>query len=610
VRSGARIAVAGGLIAVGLGVPLAFMWVSGHAAAAAEHDKILAEPVAMARAAAERIAKRVALELADLAEREGARPYYQWQSVIVDPRGLYEGEAVVPSPLAEGPTEPLVLSHFQIDDKGVVTSPEVNEAEGAPAAKEDATRRLGSLRAALAGRRAEPVLAPDKTPVVVPQVASQPVQSRAGNRREDALGNANEPLGLQEELVQVANAEPSSLVPQQIQVQQLSNADYRKNANAPEVFSRIQQNRKSPVSEPVAVGQVTVRIGPFEWESLALDGHEVIAASRAIQTPDAPKRQGFVVDPERLATLLLDGERTGTVVAADAPPAAAAVEVGVPLPGLAKAIAVALPEAAATESMADVPLADFRLRSILLTAFAALAAAAIFLLVVQAERMLERRQRFAAAAAHELRTPLAGLRMYAEMLAHGLGKPEKQQVYAERLASEAARLGRVVANVLDFTRLERKSLAVHASPQDVAVAVEDIVRKLEPSLVAAGASLVFVRPTGPALARIDGDALAQILGNLVDNAEKYGRAAKDRTITVTVSEPMNGTVEVRVSDRGPGLPNAKRLFRPFTRGAPKDGPAGLGLGLALARALARAQGGELVAGDCKVGAELILRLAA
>ena len=134
------------------------------------------------------------------------------------------------------------------------------------------------------------------------------------------------------------------------------------------------------------------------------------------------------------------------------------------------------------------------------------------------------------------------------------------------------------------------------------------MRKLEPGLVAAGASLVLVRPSGPVMAKVDADALAQILGNLVDNAEKYSREASDRTITVTVGELPGSGGDVRVKDRGPGLPKAKGLFRPFARGAPKDGPAGLGLGLALARALARAQGGELVAGEGKGGAELILRL--
>src|SRR6185436_1074042 len=103
--------IAGALVAGALGVPLGFMWVSGRAAADAEHDKILAAPEIAARASADRIARRVTGELLELAEREGTRPYYQWQSLIVDPRGA--GEAVVPSPLAEGPTEPLVLTHFQ-----------------------------------------------------------------------------------------------------------------------------------------------------------------------------------------------------------------------------------------------------------------------------------------------------------------------------------------------------------------------------------------------------------------------------------------------------------------------------------------------------------------
>jgi len=105
-------------------------------------------------------------------------------------------------------------------------------------------------------------------------------------------------------------------------------------------------------------------------------------------------------------------------------------------------------------------------------------------------------------------------------------------------------------------------------------------------------------------AKVDADALAQILGNLVDNAEKYSREASDRTITLTVAELPGAGGEVRVKDRGPGLPKGKGLFRPFARGAPKDGPAGLGLGLALARA----QGGELGAGESAGGAELILTL--
>ncbi len=452
--------------------------------------------------------------------------------------------------------------------------------------------RLQELRAALSGRRAEGLAAaPDKN-------------------EHGALGNA---AGRDNEPIQVANAD------ERIQEQRIDNVVYQQNARAPETFEQLQ--KKAPQKrEADVVGQVTVRVSDFVWERMAVAGRAVLVATRAVETPDAARRQGFVVDPARLEALLSDGATSGTLnVSSEGPGPRTPARVQAPLglPGVALEVVVPTPDARSLEDAAARPLHEFRVRVGALTGFAVLAALAIIALVVHAERLSERRQRFAAAAAHELRTPLAGLRMYAEMLAHGLGKPEKQKAYAERLASEAARLGRVVSNVLDFTRLERKSIAVNATTQDVAAAVADFVRDHEPSIAAAGATLSLVRPEGPVMAKFDADALAQILGNLVDNAEKYSRAAADRTITVTVA-PGN-PVEVHVADHGPGLPK-KSLFKPFERGAPKDGPAGLGLGLALARALARAQGGDLVAapvapsggtagGAARAGAELVITLA-
>src|SRR5439155_17131265 len=91
----------------------------------------------------------------------------------------------------------------------------------------------------------------------------------------------------------------------------------------------------------------------------------------------------------------------------------------------------------------------------------------------------------------------------------------------------------------------------------------------------------------------DRDALARIVGNLLDNAEKYSRGAADRTITLATRD-LGDVVEVVVTDRGPGVGDEARLFHPFARGVPTDGPAGLGLGLALSRSLARAMGGDVI----------------
>ncbi|MBL8787610.1 MAG: HAMP domain-containing histidine kinase, partial [Deltaproteobacteria bacterium] len=400
----------------------------------------------------------------------------------------------------------------------------------------------------------------------------------------------------------------------------LSNAFYQQNVDANRIYEQIQTKRPQKAA-PLPTGLVSVRLGPFAWESLNLHAAgelAMLAAVRSVATPDGALLQAFVVDPHKVAATLFDDPGSGSVRPQQT---AATTEAVAPLPltvkGRAWEVAIALgPEAALAETLAAEVVSDFVLRASVITAVVLLAALAIILSMISAERTIERRQQFAAAAAHELRTPLAGLRMYAEMLADGLGRPEKQKAYAERLSSEAARLGRVVTNVLDFARLERQSLVVKPAPGDLAAAVTELARRLEPAVQAHGATLVVDRsqlahPDAPLMARFDADALAQIVGNLVDNAEKYTRTSADRRIEIVLRETPRGP-ELAVRDHGPGLPPALRKgqFRAFRRGTPKDGPAGLGLGLALTRALARAQGGDLIVAPPSTGpgAELLVTL--
>jgi len=237
-------------------------------------------------------------------------------------------------------------------------------------------------------------------------------------------------------------------------------------------------------------------------------------------------------------------------------------------------------------------------------------AALVVLLTARAERLARQRARFAAAAAHELRTPLAGIQLYGDMLVDGLGDPAKHRDYARRVAEEASRLGRVVANVLGFSQLERKSLAVRAESGDVVEAVRAAVERAEPGLLRAGATVELDAPER-APARFDRDALARILNNLLDNAEKYTREHEDRRIAIAV-RPRADAVEIIVSDHGPGLPAAlrRRRFQPFARGIGDDGPPGLGLGLALSQSLAAAMGGELSWRDQSPGATFVVTLPA
>lgn len=639
-------------VVIGVGGPLVFGWVTGRSAALAEADELRAAPRRAVAAAAERIARAVSERLAGLVDRESARPFFHYQNFFVDPRGAYAGTAVVPSPLADAPGDPLIAAHFQVDAAGKLTMPSV--AEGvpeAPPAKPADAALLGALRAA----SVPPPGLPDG--LDGPAVAALAVAAP-----EVARESANEPAGGLANEAKVPRKGEGTARKAAVQEVVLGAEQYQQNVAANEIYNVIQQRQAAlgngpgevpqqavveqqldigqqvdVVQQRVDVGQhvelgqpsggptepraptpsarpasVVVRVGPFAWSSLVLGGEPRLVALRAVEAPDGARTQGFVLDEAALATLLRDGERVGRLL----PPgrqAEGAVVAPLALPGAGWQIAVAAgPEEAIAQAEADAVVTGFHLRFAGLGALGLVAAAAIIAALVQAERHLERRQRFAAAAAHELRTPLAGLRMYAEMIAHGLGKPEKQRAYADRLATEAGRLGRVVANVLDFTRMERGNLSVRPQPGDLAAAVEATVKGLEPAIRAAGAALVLVRPEGPMPAAFDPDALGQILANLVDNAEKYSRMAADRTIEVRVASGEDGP-ELRVRDHGPGLPPAfeRRLFRPFARGAERDGPAGLGLGLALTRALARAQAGDIrFARPAHGGAEFVVRLPA
>ena len=590
-------------LVIGVGGPLAFGWFSGRSAALAEADALRKAPRSAAREAGERIAGKVLDRLDAMVTKESERPYFHYQNFFVDPRGAYAGTAVVPSPLSDGngASDPLVLAYFQIDQGGVVTMPSVPEGiEDAPAAKPadvalldalrhaDIPRPPASVALALASFEAPAVDLPSDTQVASNDLPN--VDNVQGPVGQGALGNAG-------------NVFYQKRVPPQQAVQEvvLDPEQYAQNVSANQLYNELNARKNSAARAPQQQAAlpapderaaVVVRMGPLAWETLTIAGVPSLAALRHIITPEGVRSQGFVLSRDALAELTHDGDVQARLVPPGSPDGQG-VEVALTGTGWRVQVPSGTAEAAA-EVQADALVSAFQLRFAGMGLLALLALAAVVIALVQADRHLERRQRFAAAAAHELRTPLAGLRMYAEMIALGLGKPEKHKLYAERLATEAGRLGRVVANVLDFTRMERGNLSVRTQDGDLVAAVEEQLSRLEPAIRAAGASIALESGDRPVTAAFDSDALAQILANLVDNAEKYGRESLDRHIVVSVERGAAGP-EVHVKDRGPGLRAGfeARLFRPFARGDERDGPAGLGLGLALTRALARAQQGDI-----------------
>jgi len=206
---------------------------------------------------------------------------------------------------------------------------------------------------------------------------------------------------------------------------------------------------------------------------------------------------------------------------------------------------------------------------------------------------------FVSNVSHELKTPLTSIRMFSELLADGrITDPAKQRSYLCIITSEAARLTRLINNVLDFARMERGEKKHNFQQCDAAALVRETAESFRPHLEAAGFQLQCEIPPDPLPVKADRDALAQVLVNLLSNAEKYSDARKEVEVKVREYGTPLPYLEIAVSDRGMGVPRGseQKIFEKFYRAhdSLSSGIQGSGLGLTLARQIARAHGGDLV----------------
>lgn len=210
----------------------------------------------------------------------------------------------------------------------------------------------------------------------------------------------------------------------------------------------------------------------------------------------------------------------------------------------------------------------------------------------------ERRIRFVSAVTHELRTPLTSMRLYLDLLTSGMIDDEtKQKEYLRTLHGESDRLNRLIENVLDFAKLEKRTIQPHIAPTKVSTILDQARSTWADRCSADGKELIVIG-TVPIDQMVPTDAriVGQILSNLIDNARKYSPGAADPRIWVWAKPGEGKRIVLEVEDRGPGVPLAERatIFRPFRRGQSADTTAGgAGLGLALAKQWAEMLGGRL-----------------
>lgn len=194
------------------------------------------------------------------------------------------------------------------------------------------------------------------------------------------------------------------------------------------------------------------------------------------------------------------------------------------------------------------------------------------------------------AVSHDLRTPLMAILTSASALARPdftLDEVERRELL-ETVLEEARRLDRLVANLLDLSRLQ----AGAAEPQEELVSVDDVVVEALEGLGADAARVDVSLPEDSPAVRVDGQQVQRALANLLENALKYSPASEAVQLRVAAT---SAEVLLRVIDRGSGVPagDVVRIFSPFQRGSGGESVRGAGLGLAIAQGFAEANGGRV-----------------
>jgi len=219
--------------------------------------------------------------------------------------------------------------------------------------------------------------------------------------------------------------------------------------------------------------------------------------------------------------------------------------------------------------------------------------------LVREIRRNEQHDAFINAVSHELKTPIASIRLYLETLqAREVSEAQRREFYGVMLA-DTDRLQHTVEQVLKAGVAGQRAGVLHRAPVAIAALAQEVAEtaRLRHHLAAEAITLSHSTPSIPELL-VDGDVeeLRTALSNLLDNAIKYSR---DRIqVNVEVAAPSPETVWVRVKDRGVGIPRAqlKRIFKRFhrihTRGF---NVKGTGLGLYLVRSIVKQHGGRVFA---------------
>jgi signal transduction histidine kinase len=213
------------------------------------------------------------------------------------------------------------------------------------------------------------------------------------------------------------------------------------------------------------------------------------------------------------------------------------------------------------------------------------------------QELNELKTNFVSSVSHELRAPIASVRLMAENLERGkISEVGKQNEYFRFIVQECRRLSSLIENVLDFSRIEQGRKQYEFEPTNLVALAETTVKLMEPYATEKGVKLEMkseIRNPKSEM-NLDGRAIQQALVNLIDNAVKH--SLKGETVLVGL-DIRHSTFEIQITDRGPGIPAAEheKIFERFYRRGSelRRETQGVGIGLSVVKHIVEAHGGRV-----------------
>ncbi|MFP4657932.1 MAG: ATP-binding protein, partial [Desulfonatronovibrionaceae bacterium] len=227
------------------------------------------------------------------------------------------------------------------------------------------------------------------------------------------------------------------------------------------------------------------------------------------------------------------------------------------------------------------------------------------------EELNASKDRFLGMAAHDLRSPLGGIKSFSDMLLEGMAGElnQEQREYMQLISTSSAGLLNLVNDLLDINAIARGRLELNIKPADLKGLISQSIHKQNLLARKKGISVTGDLEDIPK-ARLDPERINQVLDNLLSNAIKF--SPQGSTVRVFLAAD-GGDVLIRVADNGPGIPaeEQKSLFSEFHRGrvAPTGNESSTGLGLAIVKRIVEVHGGSIhIESSPGTGAEFIVRL--